>query len=328
MTRLKSSFVLAAAGIVLIQGSASAQGHGKGGEKVHGAGNVQAHGKPKDPEKSKGPEQPKEHPQNDKQIAKDRGHSNEAHAFRAARGPTNSADHGNKDKSKGQARQFVHAAPLNAMPVNMRHYVTSGHAKDVVAAGAIAHAFAHGHGDDFRVDDSRDRMRISNRRGNILVDLDDERARNLGRWRVGVVDDNVRDGAPSFCRSGAGHPVWGREWCLDKGFGLGSYQNNWWGHSSNVGDIILPRSGIASILGTSALQSLLGSTAFDRLALQAVSLGLLEPLTGRWVSQQTGPQMLMVDSGTYPVAELTDSNRDFRLDDLLVSLLPLVSRQF
>ena len=27
---------------------------------------------------------------------------------------------------------------------------------------------------------------------------------------------------PAFCRSGAGHPVWGPEWCLEKGWGLGS----------------------------------------------------------------------------------------------------------
>ena len=27
--------------------------------------------------------------------------------------------------------------------------------------------------------------------------------------------------SPSFCRSGAGHPVHGRAWCIDKGFGLG-----------------------------------------------------------------------------------------------------------
>lgn len=32
---------------------------------------------------------------------------------------------------------------------------------------------------------------------------------------------NDRAGAPAFCRSGAGHPVHGRRWCLDKGFGLG-----------------------------------------------------------------------------------------------------------
>jgi hypothetical protein len=27
--------------------------------------------------------------------------------------------------------------------------------------------------------------------------------------------------SPAFCRSGAGHPVHGRSWCIDKGFGLG-----------------------------------------------------------------------------------------------------------
>jgi hypothetical protein len=57
------------------------------------------------------------------------------------------------------------------------------------------------------------------------------------------------------------------------------------------------------------------------LALHAVELGFLEPLTGRWVSQQTGPQVLLVNSGSYPVAELVDTNRDFRWDDLLVALL-------
>jgi hypothetical protein len=29
------------------------------------------------------------------------------------------------------------------------------------------------------------------------------------------------DAGPSFCRSGAGHPVWGLQWCLDKGYGIG-----------------------------------------------------------------------------------------------------------
>ncbi len=32
----------------------------------------------------------------------------------------------------------------------------------------------------------------------------------------------VRDSnGPAFCRSGSGHPVHGRAWCLEKGFGLG-----------------------------------------------------------------------------------------------------------
>lgn len=29
------------------------------------------------------------------------------------------------------------------------------------------------------------------------------------------------DEGPSFCRSGAGHPVFGLQWCLQKGYGIG-----------------------------------------------------------------------------------------------------------
>jgi hypothetical protein len=208
------------------------------------------------------------------------------------------------------------------MPGAVRRYTANGRAKNLIAAAAVTHAFARGRDDDFRIDESANRMRILNRRGQTLVDLDDESADRLGRWRVDVLDDDVRAGAPSFCRSGAGHPVWGREWCLDKGFGLGSYNDYRWGRTSNVGDIVFPRTGIGSVLGTVALASLLGSDTFNRLALHAVTLGLAEPLTGRWVAQPTGPQVLLVNSGSYPVAELVDTDRDFGVEDLLVALLP------
>jgi hypothetical protein len=208
------------------------------------------------------------------------------------------------------------------MPVAMRRYVSSGHRMHAVAAGAVAYAYARGHQNDFRIDDAGNRVRILNRRGDALVDLDDERAENLGRWRVGVLDDDVQSGAPSFCRSGAGHPVWGREWCIDKGFGLGGYDDYRWGRTNDIGNIVFPRAGIGTTLTSVALTRLLGSNAYDRLALHAVTLGLLEPLTGRWVSQPTGPQVLFVDSGSYPVAEFVDTDRNFGVDDLLVALLP------
>ena len=49
------------------------------------------------------------------------------------------------------------------------------------------------------------------RRGRLVIILDDDLFRNQRR----------RGRGPSFCRSGAGHPVHGRRWCLRKGFGLG-----------------------------------------------------------------------------------------------------------
>ena len=75
-------------------------------------------------------------------------------------------------------------------------------------------------------------------------DDDDDRGWNDGRWndsrradrgriilrdgpRTVVLDRNdlawfpVRNDGPAFCRSGAGHPVWGLQWCLNKGYAVG-----------------------------------------------------------------------------------------------------------
>lgn len=46
--------------------------------------------------------------------------------------------------------------------------------------------------------------------------------RNDRRYESRSKDKNGRKGkGPAFCRSGEGHPVHGRQWCRDKGFGLG-----------------------------------------------------------------------------------------------------------
>jgi hypothetical protein len=66
-----------------------------------------------------------------------------------------------------------------------------------------------------------------------LDDLDDDEVlllRSRGRTVVvgrGDIERRFptareRGRGPAFCRSGEGHPVWGREWCLEKGFGLGA----------------------------------------------------------------------------------------------------------
>lgn len=83
-------------------------------------------------------------------------------------------------------------------------------------------------------DDDRDRIRVRERDWDrIRVERDRDRhdrdrfiLRNGGRTIVLNDDDfawyPVRsDRGPSFCRSGAGHPVFGLRWCLDKGFGIG-----------------------------------------------------------------------------------------------------------
>ena len=78
----------------------------------------------------------------------------------------------------------------------------------------------------------RDRIRVEGRdRGRIVVerrDRDRDRfvLRNGGRTIVLRDDDFLwypvrNDRGPSFCRSGAGHPVFGLQWCLQKGYGIG-----------------------------------------------------------------------------------------------------------
>lgn len=91
--------------------------------------------------------------------------------------------------------------------------------------------------DDRRVVSRPDRRDDDDRRIVIRGDRDDRRVRRQdgriilrdGNGRVIVIgDDRIderfrarRGRGPAFCRSGAGHPVFGRRWCLEKGFGLG-----------------------------------------------------------------------------------------------------------
>ena len=73
-------------------------------------------------------------------------------------------------------------------------------------------------------DDRRERVdrRIRrDRNGQIVLRDGDGRVIVIGR---GGIDERFRANrgrGPKFCRSGAGHPVFGRRWCLEKGFGLG-----------------------------------------------------------------------------------------------------------
>jgi hypothetical protein len=66
--------------------------------------------------------------------------------------------------------------------------------------------------DDDRRDQDRDRDRIVLRDGGRTVILNGD---DFAWFPV------RSDRGPSFCRSGAGHPVFGLRWCLSKGYGIG-----------------------------------------------------------------------------------------------------------
>ncbi len=64
--------------------------------------------------------------------------------------------------------------------------------------------------------------------------------------------------------------MWGRQWCVDKGFGLGAYRDLRWGHTNTP--------------------------------------------------ELAGARILRLNSGDYPIAEIVDSNRDNRADQMVVAL--------
>lgn len=293
-----------------------AQGKGRGGEVVamrQAQGKGQAKGQGKD--QSATPAQRAQPPGQQRTQQAAPGQTRAADARAAAPGQTRSAG----AKARGR---FARQVALSDLPTSVRQFASSNRRSEMVAAGALARAHARGAANEFRIVPSAERVSILNRQGDVLLLLDEDRARNLGRWDVNVLNPQLSSGAPSFCRSGAGHPVWGRQWCLDKGFGLGEFQDVRWGRTTTLGDIIFGRTATTGNLAGDVLLGLIGNTAFDRLALHAMTLGYTQPLTGVWATEPTGRRVLLVNSGPAPVAEIVDVNNDNRADLMLVALRP------
>jgi hypothetical protein len=163
-----------------------------------------------------------------------------------------------------------------------------------------------------------DRVRLLNRSGLVLLDMGADRYGEIGAWRLRRMGDwRPRGNAPAFCRSGEGHPVWGREWCLNKGFGLGSRQGTLWSRGI-IDDVIFRRYDYDTRLDRGGLLGVLGDLVLGRLALQAVTLGYDQPLVGMWVAEPSSPRLLRVYSGPYPVAEFVDTDYDNRPEILYV----------
>ncbi|HEX6040142.1 hypothetical protein [Longimicrobium sp.] len=218
-----------------------------------------------------------------------------------------------RDRLTGQALQ----ARIADLPPDVRQMAESSRPGERVVAGALARGRARNNAGAWDVRSDNGRVRVLSRTGALLFDMDDQRARDLGAWRLRRLGDRQPTGnAPAFCRSGAGHPVFGREWCLDRGFGLGSRTGTVWSRGG-IDDVIWRRR-TDDRLDRDGLDGVLGDIILGRLALQALSLGYDQPLAGTWVAQPDGPRLLRVSSGGYEVAELVDTDRDDRVDVLYV----------
>jgi hypothetical protein len=171
------------------------------------------------------------------------------------------------------------------------------------------------------------RQQEANRRGLVLRRNDDydrarrERDRRNDRydpWEVfGRRDDRYDDRydrrGPAFCRSGQGHPVHGRQWCRNKGFGLGRENSRdiW-------GDIIFrDRRYDNRMMNRSVLGDILGSVVLGRFDSYGRSYYGTGSLNGRWLDNRA--TVLQLYMGSIPFARLIDTNRDGRVDS--VSLL-------
>ena len=223
----------------------------------------------------------------------------------------------------GRARsRFVRDLSFDELSPATRRFVISDRPGERLVGKAVARAYGRGLADDaLLIVPVGRQLVVRNHAGDVLLDLDDDRARHLGSWKAVTVDDRVKDGAPSFCRSGAGHPVWGRQWCLDKGFGLGAESDYRWSRVVDPGPIVFREFNSGS-LSRDALRAVIGDVVLDRLALHALTLGYVDPLAGVWMGEPTGPRVLLLTSGGRPVAEIVDANRDNRADNLLVALRP------
>lgn len=167
---------------------------------------------------------------------------------------------------------------------------------------------------------AQDRRRTDERRDPRLDDRRDERYderrqdRGWDVWDRNTRERTRKGKGPAFCRNGTGHPVFGREWCRDKGFDLGN------GRAARDAweDIIFrtPRDRRKNeSVNRSVLQDVLGSVLLGRFESHARQSGYNGSTSGRWLLDGSTP-VLQLYVGSVPIARIVDFNRDGRIDQV------------
>lgn len=122
---------------------------------------------------------------------------------------------------------------------------------------------------------------------------------------------NKEGKGPKFCRNGEGHPVHGRQWCEEKGFGLGNDVFDTWERRQSDGILLpSPRRRNNDTIGRGTLGDILGNVILGRLNARANRLNLDGPLVGRMQSNSE----LHLFAGGAPLARFVDLNGDRRAD--------------
>jgi hypothetical protein len=188
--------------------------------------------------------------------------------------------------------------------------------------------FAAAAADEAAAQSGRDRTEAAKRGTVVYPDRDrdvvvrdrDGRVYRDGRggdsdWDSDRKNKNKKGNGPAFCRNGEGHPVHGREWCRRKGYnvGYGVYDRVDWG------DVVLRRGRYDTRrdMSRGTLEDILGSVVLGRFERQRSRLGYSQPLYGRWVDSDAGSTLRLL-SGSQPIAQIIDRNRDGRADLVLL----------
>jgi hypothetical protein len=177
-----------------------------------------------------------------------------------------------------------------------------------------------GNRDDDRVRDverSREQQRADERlraERERQREWDRQRERDRQRGRDGY--GSTQRPGPSFCRDGSGHPVKGRQWCRDKGFGLGNSRAVW--ERARWEDIILrqPRRRDDGRLGRSVLGGIIGDRALRRFETYGYDNYGRGDVHGHWYDDADAA-ILELSIGGVPFARLIDSNRNGRVNTVL-----------
>lgn len=126
-----------------------------------------------------------------------------------------------------------------------------------------------------------------------------------------------RGNGPSFCRSGAGHPVFGWDWCRERGWDRNASIPVRW-ERRTWEDVIFRRTDRRGVLDRRDLGDVLGSVVIGRLDTRRRELGARDSYVGRWVTSGDARE-LWVTAGGVPLARLVDRNGDRRVDGVYLA---------
>lgn len=168
-------------------------------------------------------------------------------------------------------------------------------------------------GDDDRYErTSRDRDRDDDRYKDRDRRNDDYRVAE--RSRAGRYERSERGDGPAFCRSGAGHPVFGWQWCRERGWDRADRVPVRWERRTWEDAVFgRQRDSRKTTLDRRDLGDVLGDIVFGRIDTRRRSMGGSDDYVGRWVTSREGRE-LWVTAGGIPIARLLDRDGDRRVD--------------